>query len=62
MRKFLLAVIAVMLMVPVFAQDELEATLGTDLVSGYIWRGQKLGSVSLWKRSTPNLRQASIMT
>ena len=47
MRKFLMAVIAVMLMVPVFAQDELEATLGTDLVSGYIWRGQKLGSVSL---------------
>ena len=29
------------------AQDKVEASLGTDIVSQYVWRGQDLGSVSL---------------
>ena len=29
------------------AQDTLEATIGTDLVSQYVWRGQNLGGVSV---------------
>ena len=29
------------------AQDRVEASLGTDIVSRYIWRGQDLGAVSL---------------
>jgi len=29
------------------AQDRVEASLGTDIVSHYIWRGQELGAVSL---------------
>lgn len=29
------------------AQDKVEASVGVDLVSGYIWRGQDLGGVSL---------------
>ncbi len=29
------------------AQDTVEASVGADLVSGYIWRGQDLGGVSL---------------
>ena len=29
------------------AQDKVETNLGADLVSGYIWRGQDLGGVSL---------------
>jgi hypothetical protein len=29
------------------AQDKVEASVGADLVSGYIWRGQKLGGVSV---------------
>lgn len=29
------------------AQDEIETTMGADVVSNYIWRGQDLGSVSL---------------
>ena len=29
------------------AQDEVEASVGADLVSGYIWRGQDLGGVSI---------------
>ena len=30
-----------------FAQDKVEAEAGADLVSGYIWRGQDLGNVSV---------------
>ena len=29
------------------AQDKVEASVGADLVSGYIWRGQDLGDVSI---------------
>lgn len=29
------------------AQDKVETSVGADLVSGYIWRGQELGGVSL---------------
>ena len=29
------------------AQDKVEASVGADLVSGYIWRGQDLGEVSI---------------
>lgn len=29
------------------AQDKVEASVGADLVSGYIWRGQNLGNVSI---------------
>lgn len=29
------------------AQDKVEASAGADLVSGYIWRGQDLGGVSI---------------
>lgn len=29
------------------AQDKVEASMGVDLVSGYIWRGQDLGGVSI---------------
>lgn len=36
------------------AQDTVEASVGADLVSGYIWRGQDLGGVSI----QPNLSVA----
>ena len=29
------------------AQDKVEASVGADIVSGYIWRGQDLGNVSI---------------
>ncbi len=29
------------------AQDKIEASVGADLVSGYVWRGQELGDVSI---------------
>ena len=32
------------------AQDKVEASVGADFVSGYIWRGQDLGGVSFLQR------------
>ena len=32
---------------PAMAQDKVEVNVGADVVSGYIWRGQDLGNVSL---------------
>lgn len=33
--------------IPTVAQDEIEASLGTDVVSSYVWRGQQNGGVSI---------------
>ena len=46
MRVFLASMIA---MTPLMtnAQDKVEASVGADVVSGYIWRGQDLGGVSI---------------
>lgn len=47
-RKGGLGIAAViMASMPLLAQDKVEASVGTDLVSGYIWRGQDLGNVSI---------------
>ena len=32
------------------AQDKVKASVGADIVSGYIWRGQDVGGVSLQQR------------
>lgn len=42
-----LALLATALPFTAMAQDKVEASVGVDLVSGYIWRGQDLGGVSL---------------
>ena len=42
-----LAVVMCCMLSPVAAQDRVEATVQTDVVSRYIWRGQDLGDVSL---------------
>ena len=51
MKRMQLTGIALLLMtgIPVIsmAQDKVEADIGADLVSGYIWRGQDLGNVSI---------------
>ena len=42
------------------AQDKVEASVGVDLVSGYIWRGQDLGGVSIqpsWPSNRPQMTQ-----
>lgn len=48
--KKMMSFIAVMVVTSasvVKAQDKVEASIGADLVSGYIWRGQDLGGVSI---------------
>ena len=48
-RKMMLlfAVIGLASTSGVKAQDKVEASVGADLVSGYIWRGQDLGGASI---------------
>lgn len=47
--KNIAMLVAVALSIPTMgmAQDEVETSVGADLVSGYIWRGQDLGNVSI---------------
>lgn len=46
MKKFLILVLSLVCMTAAKAKDKVEATIGADLVSQYIWRGQNLGHVS----------------
>ena len=43
----LLSIMAIALPVSSIAQDKVETSVGADLVSGYVWRGQDLGGVSI---------------
>jgi len=43
----LLSIMAITLPATSMAQDKVEASVGADLVSGYIWRGQDFGGVSI---------------
>lgn len=51
MKKIVLlsaaALMSLIAAMPVKAQDKVEANIGADIVSQYIWRGQDLGNVSL---------------
>lgn len=47
MKKILFIFLCVAGMATAEAQDKLQASLGADLVSQYIWRGQDLGDASL---------------
>ncbi len=47
MKKYLLCLLAMIAPMMMSAQDEVETTIGADIVSQYIWRGQELGDVSL---------------
>ena len=47
MKKIMVIMLGVAMAATAAAQDTAEVTLGTDLVSSYIWRGQELGGVSL---------------
>ena len=46
-KSVFLGLTAVLLPAAAAAQDKVEASVGADLVSGYIWRGQELGDVSI---------------
>ena len=49
MKKIIISLLAVISLTTAKAQDEnkVSATIGADIVSRYIWRGQDLGSASL---------------
>lgn len=46
-KKYIWAISLLCVSVPATAQDEVEASVGVDLVSSYIWRGQNLGNASI---------------
>lgn len=46
-KMLAIALIGIMSTPVVKAQDNVEASVGADIVSGYIWRGQDLGGVSI---------------
>ena len=46
-EKIMIATAVVATALPAAAQSEAEIKIGTDIVNQYIWRGQKLGDVSL---------------
>lgn len=47
MNKIVLFALGLVLSSTAHAQENIEATIGADIVSSYIWRGQDLGNVSL---------------
>ena len=60
MKATLLATAAALLPFGAMAQDRVEATAGADLVSGYIWRGQDLGNVSIQPSAAVRVRWFSL--
>ena len=47
MKRLLIIALSLVGMATTSAKDKIEATIGADLVSQYIWRGQNLGDFSL---------------
>lgn len=47
MKKRIVLAMMLVASATAFAQDEIETTIGSDIVSNYVWRGQDLGNVSL---------------
>ncbi len=63
MKKFfLLTATAAMMAIPatVNAQDKVEASIGADLVSNYIWRGLKLGGPAIQPCATVSYKGLSL--
>lgn len=42
-----MGIVSASLPTEIMAQDKVETSIGADLVSGYVWRGQDLGNVSI---------------
>ena len=47
MKKIVILALGLVAGATAYAQDKIETTVGADVVSQYIWRGQDLGNVSL---------------
>ncbi len=59
-RKMIAAMAIMMAALPMRGQDKVEATIGTDVVSSYIWRGQKNGGVSVQPAATLSWKGLSL--
>ncbi len=61
-KLFLLAATTAMMAVPatVNAQDKVEASIGADLVSNYIWRGLKLGGPAIQPSASVSYKGLSL--
>lgn len=59
-KSFLISIAVMCLSCVAEAQEKIEATLGTDVVSAYIWRGQKFGSFSLQPTASLSWRGLSL--
>ena len=46
-RMMMVTALAGSMALPTMAQDKVEATLGSDFVSSYVWRGQKNGGFNV---------------
>ena len=47
MKKIVLLALGLVMGMTTYAQEEIETTVATDVVSSYIWRGQDLGSTAI---------------
>ena len=60
LRKMMLAIVAVAGLCTASAQDEIEGTVGMDVVSRYIWRGQALGDAAVQPTATLSYKGLSL--
>lgn len=59
-KAMLIAMILAIATVPAFGQDKVEGSIGTDLVSSYLWRGQQCAFVSLQPTASLNWKGLSL--
>ena len=60
LRKMMLAIVAVAGLCTASAQNEIEGTVGMDVVSRYIWRGQALGDAAVQPTATLSYKGLSL--
>ena len=60
LRKMMLAIVAVAGLCTASAQDEIEGTVGMDVVSRYVWRGQPLGDAAVQPTATLSYKGLSL--
>lgn len=59
-KKMWMAVALVMASVPGFSQDKFEGSIGADVASSYLWRGQENASVSIQPRASLSWKGLSL--
>lgn len=59
-RMMMVTALAGSMALPTMAQDKVEATLGSDFVSSYVWRGQKNGGFSVQPNASLSYKGLSV--